>query len=89
MQNIRSPEKSKNVCYTINVEIYVRKEKQYIIAFNKNLGEMSERLDRASDKLQKKIKSQSSGVFRDKINLQKTIDRNFEGNFGKKKLLVI
>ena len=67
----------------------MRKEKQYIIAFNKNLGEMSERLDRASDKLQKKIKSQSSGVFRDKINLQKTIDRNFEGNFGKKKLLVI
>ena len=41
---------------------------KYIIAFNKNLGEMSERLDRASDRLQKKIKSQSSGVFREKNN---------------------
>ena len=61
------------------------KLKYIIIAFNKNLGEMSERLDRASDRLQKKIKSQSSGVFRDKINLQKMTD----GNFGKKKLLVI
>ena len=61
------------------------KLKYIIIAFNKNLGEMSERLDRASDRLQKKIKSQSSGVFRDKINLQKTIDRNFGGNFGKRK----
>lgn len=46
---------------------------------------MLERLDRASDRLQKKIKSQSSGVFRDKINLQ--IDRNFGGNFGQKKTI--
>ena len=41
---------------------------KYTIAFNKNLGEMSERLDRASERLQKKIKSQSSGVFREKNN---------------------
>ena len=57
---------------------------KYIIAFNKNLGEMSERLDRASDRLQKKIKSQSSGVFREKVICRKRLTRIFGAILTKK-----